>query len=184
MVAGRLVGRLGFYLPWIIISAALSTVGYGLLSMLGPQTSTAGWIGYQILVGAGRGIGMQMPLIAVQNTLTPQEVPMGISLVIFGLTFGSALFLSIADSVLTNSLRSLLSLNAPGVDVQLVISAGAYGFKKVVPAEMLAGVLKAYAQSIDHVFYLCVGLAGASLFICCNMGWVDIRKEKASKIAS
>jgi hypothetical protein len=40
----------------------------------------------------------------------------------------------------------------------------------------LVGVLKAYSESVDHVFYLvCVSAAAA---FCWGMGWQDIRKHR------
>jgi hypothetical protein len=49
------VDVLGYYLPMILLGGALSTVGYGLLSLLSPTTSVAAWIGYQVLYGVGAG---------------------------------------------------------------------------------------------------------------------------------
>lgn len=56
----RLVSKLGYYLPWAVFSGVLVTIGCGLVSTFSPTTSTARWIGYLIVLGAGRGSGMQM----------------------------------------------------------------------------------------------------------------------------
>jgi len=58
--SGVLVGRWGYYLPWMMLSAVLAGIGSGLLSTMGPHTSTVRWVWYQIIVGLGRGCGMQM----------------------------------------------------------------------------------------------------------------------------
>ncbi|KAK1990109.1 major facilitator superfamily transporter [Colletotrichum falcatum] len=67
VVSGALVGRLGYYLPWVVFGTVVSTIGTGLISTWTPHTSTATWIGYQILLGAGRGSNMQM----VSSSPTP-----------------------------------------------------------------------------------------------------------------
>lgn len=54
------VERLGYYLPIILTSASLMAVGNGLLSTLSPHASPGKWIGYQILVGATRALGLQV----------------------------------------------------------------------------------------------------------------------------
>jgi hypothetical protein len=54
------VGKLGYYLPFSLFSAVLLAISNGLLSTLSPGTSTGKWIGYQILLGAGCGAGLQM----------------------------------------------------------------------------------------------------------------------------
>ena len=55
VLAGRLVGVLGRFLPFALACATLASIGYGLCSTFSPHTSTGEWIGYQILIGAGRG---------------------------------------------------------------------------------------------------------------------------------
>lgn len=54
------MSKLGFYMPWVVFSGAAVAIGNGLMSTLTQHTSTAKWIGYQIILGAGRGAGMQM----------------------------------------------------------------------------------------------------------------------------
>lgn len=60
IVSGILVGRLGYYLPFIVIDAVIVAIANGILSTLSVGTSTGKWIGYQILLGFGRGFGLQM----------------------------------------------------------------------------------------------------------------------------
>lgn len=55
-----LVERVGYYLPIILISTSLMAVSNGLLSTLSPHTSTGKWIGYQILLGVSRSLGLQI----------------------------------------------------------------------------------------------------------------------------
>jgi hypothetical protein len=54
------VGKLGYYTPWALVSAVLAAIGAGLLGTLLPDSSTGRWIGYQIISGTGRGFGLQM----------------------------------------------------------------------------------------------------------------------------
>lgn len=54
------VGKIGYYLPWSVASGIVCAVGCGLLSTLSPTSSTGMWVGFQIIVGVGRGMGLQM----------------------------------------------------------------------------------------------------------------------------
>ena len=54
------VQRLGYYLPFSVAGAVLTAIGSGLISTYTPHTSTGQWIGYQVILGAGRGFIMQM----------------------------------------------------------------------------------------------------------------------------
>ena len=178
VLSGKIVGRFGYYIPASLFCAVLMAVGYGLLSTFNAQTSTAEWIGYQILFGFGRGAGLQMPIIAVQNTLPPKQISVAIALVVFSSSMGGALFLSFADTIFTNSLGALVQKYAPKVNAEVLVNAGAYGFRRVVPKGQLISVLKAYSESIDRVFYMCAALAVACFAFSWGMGWKDIRKEK------
>ena len=51
----RAVEKLGYYLPWMVGGSIISATGYGLLSLLAPNTPAPNWIGYQVFYGVGSG---------------------------------------------------------------------------------------------------------------------------------
>ncbi|KAK9319613.1 putative HC-toxin efflux carrier [Lipomyces orientalis] len=180
--SGVLVSKMGYYLPWIIASGVMTSVSNGLLSTFSPTTSAGKWIGYQILLGTGRGFGLQMPFIAVQNTLPPAFVPVSMALISFSQNFGGAVLLAIGETVLTNGLKSNVPKYAPDVDPAIIIAAGATGIRDVVSnSTQLAGVIRAYATSVDSIFYLAAA-CGCVVFVAgWGMGWKDIRKKEEAK---
>lgn len=99
------------------------------------------------------------------------------ALVIFSQSFAGALFLSFSSTIFTNSLKTLIPKYAPSVDAQTIINAGATGFRKVITGTDLAGVLIAYAKSVDPVFYLTAGMAVGCFVFAWGMGWKDMRKK-------
>lgn len=64
------VNKLGYYIPVALFAAVLLSIGSGLIATFSPGTSTGKWIGYQILYGAGRGLGLQMVCLKFPNTDT------------------------------------------------------------------------------------------------------------------
>ncbi|KAF9061314.1 hypothetical protein BDP27DRAFT_1369794 [Rhodocollybia butyracea] len=78
---------------------------------------------YLIIAGIGRGSG-QIPFIAVQVAITPEEHPIGFSQV-----------------------RKF----APSIDPSVVVNSGATEFRHIVPAEALGVVLQTYSKAIDTV---------------------------------
>jgi hypothetical protein len=101
-----------------------------------------------------------------------------------GMLFG-ALFLSASATIFTNSLRNLILKYAPLANVEAIVSAGATGFRDVTLPNQLAGVLAAYAKSVDRVFYLCTALAALCLPFSFGLGWTNIKakdREKNEKI--
>lgn len=175
--SGRLVGKFGYYLPFSLFSAVLMSIGYGLLATFTPHTSTGKWIGYQILFGFGRGCGLQMPIVAVQNTLPPPLIPTAMALVVFASTFGGALLLSFADTIFTNSLSSLIRKNLPDQNAEAIVAAGVTGFRAIVSKADLPAVLSAYNTSIVRIFYMVTALGITCFFTAWGLGWKDIRKK-------
>lgn len=104
------------------------------------------------------------------------------ALVTFSQSLGAAVFLSLGETIYSNSFGNLISEYAPSVNVQDIIHAGATGFRKFVSGADLESVLTAYAKSIDRVFYMAAGLAAGSFVFAWGMGWKDLRKkEEVSK---
>lgn len=95
----------------------------------------------------------------------------------FGQSFGAAVCLGLAETIYSNSFRTLIPKDAPGVDVQSIIVAGATGFRAIVPQSSLAGVLDADSQRIDRVFYLVAGLGVGIFAFSWGLGWKNLKKK-------
>ena len=65
------------------------------------------------------------------------------------------------------------------MDEAINAGASASAVRSLVPAgsPALAGLLQAYANSVDKVFLLLVGLCGAGFIAAFGMGWVDTRRK-------
>ncbi|MCJ1378823.1 hypothetical protein MMC17_001922 [Xylographa soralifera] len=183
ILTGRLVGRLGYYLPFGVASGVLTIIGSGLLTMLTPTTPTGDWIGYQILQGVGRGFGLLIPILAVQHSSTKEDVSILTALVIFSQLFGGAVFLSLAQVIFGTSLRSNLAIYAPDANAEAIIAAGATAVRNAVPASSLPGVLLAYSKAVDQVMCLSTGVAGGALLSAFGMGWISIKKKTVNTAA-
>ena len=71
---------------------------------------------------------------------------------------------------------------APSVSAEAALAAGggAQAVRSLVPqgSSELGGVLRAYSDSVDNVFYLLAGFAVLTVGFSFGMGWKDIRKNK------
>lgn len=184
IIAGIVVERIGYYIPVMWLMSVCMSVGFGLLSTLSLTTSTGKWIGYQLLVGFGRGFGLQMPFIAVQHNAAPSEIPIVTALLIFAQTFGCSLALGFSDTILANTLQKELRNVLSNSTVNSIIAAGGVGFRTQVSPSQLPTVISAYLLGIDRVFYLTAAFAAASFFAACGMGWKDIRQKPAAQSAA
>ena len=172
------VQRVGYYLPFAAVGAVVIAVGNGLLSTFHPDTPTIQWAAYQVIVGLGRGLAMQVSVVAIQANTIPSMTPIAMALLTFSQTFGGAVFLAIANAIFNNSLKDQLEMRVPGSNIQQIIKAGATGIRDLVSEEELPGVLMAYAKSVDAVFYLAIAASVCMFTTSWGLGWNDIRKKK------
>ncbi|KAF2029783.1 putative MFS multidrug transporter [Setomelanomma holmii] len=180
LVSGVLCQKVGYYLPFAVASAVLLCIGNGLFTTFSVHTITAEWAGYQVLIGVGRGIGMQVPMIVVQANTPRQFIPPAMAFLTFCQTFGGAVFLAVANAIFNNQLQNGLE-KIPDLDSDKIIRAGAFGIREAVPADKLEPVLESYADGVDSVFYLALAQAIVCLVFSCMVGWKDIRKEETSE---
>ncbi|KAF4952325.1 hypothetical protein FSARC_12668 [Fusarium sarcochroum] len=178
VMSGALAQRVGYYLPFATASAVLSSIGFGLLSTMNPHTSTAKWAGYQIVMGFGRGLGLQMSILAIQANTSPDITPIAMAVLVFCQTFGGAIFVSAANVIFTNKLRDELESRLPNIDTQSIIDAGAGAVSDIVSPANLPQVLSAYSEGVRATFLLCVACTSIMFFTSFGMGWKDIRQRK------
>ena len=91
---------------------------------------------------------------------------------------GPTIFLSLYNVIFDTSLRSQLRAEAPNVNPQAIIAAGATHFRHIVDPRDLPGVLVAYSNSIDRVFYLTAALAAVASLTGWGMSWKRISKKE------
>ncbi len=184
MVAGAAVTMLGHYAPFMVAGTVAMSAGAGLLAFrFRPDTGPAAWIGYQLLFGAGVGLGMQQPLMAVQTVLAAdmRDVPTGTSVVNFLQTLGGALFVSVGQTVFAGRLgRRLAAVAAdvPGLDPAAVLASGATDLQHAMPPEYAPAIVRAYSDSLAGAFLVAAGLAAASAFGSLAVEWKSVREKK------
>ncbi|KAK7725512.1 hypothetical protein SLS63_008115 [Diaporthe eres] len=178
IMVGVLTSKIGYYMPFIYVSVIVSAVGSGLLITLSSNTSTAQWIGYQILYGFGSGCGFQVPQVAAQTVLPFKDIPTGIAITLFFQSLGGSIFVSVGNNVLNDRLaRYIASLELPGVDADQVIQAGATAWHRVVPVQYIGAVTDAYNQALRQTFLIglitaCLGCIGAVF-----MEWESVKSR-------
>lgn len=184
MVSGVAVTKLGYYTPFVIASSVLMSIGAGLLTTLKPESNHSMWIGYQVIFGFGVGFGMQQTLIAVQTVLPRADVPVGTAIIMFSQTLGGALFISVAQSIFTNSLLKNLKAVVPDLDPALVLATGATKLKDVIDPKDLAGVILAYNDTLTTTFRVGVAMAVLSIIGSVALEWKSVKGKKIEMAAA
>lgn len=117
-------------------------------------------------------------MVALQTVLPDSKIALVMAVLVFVQGLGGSIFISVANTILDNSLVSQIHAKAPGVNAQAVLAAGATAFRKVVPADEIGAVVSAYATSFDRIYYLSTGLSVLMCFTIWGLGWNDVRKKQ------
>ncbi|KAF2789982.1 efflux pump [Melanomma pulvis-pyrius CBS 109.77] len=180
-VAGGLIMKIGYIIPFALVSTILLSIANGLYSMLRPGSPMGWWIGFQIIGGFGAGIGLNLAIVAVQAFVTGEELSSAMAFIVFMQSLGPAIFLVLCNLLFVASLKTQLPQHAPTANVGAVMQAGATGFRAIVEPGELPGVLTAYANSVNRTFYLVTALAAACFVVLWGMGWKDLRNPTGRK---
>ncbi|KAK3348699.1 azole resistance protein 1 [Lasiosphaeria hispida] len=175
--AGFGVSRTGYYTPFMISGASLIVAGAALTTTWAVSSPAAQWIGYQILVGAGAGLGIQQAHTAAQTVLAAGDVPTGAAVLIFAQILGGTVWVSVAQNVLTSHLVKGFVGVVSGLDPKAVLDTGATGLRDVVGAESLDAVLEVYRFALTRTFLCAAVLAGAALVASVGMEWRSIKAK-------
>ncbi|KAL5356680.1 major facilitator superfamily domain-containing protein [Aspergillus floccosus] len=157
-VAGGGVTATGNPVPFFYLATVLAAAGAGLMTTFEVHTGHPKWIGYQVLLGSGVGMGIQLPIIAVQAVLPAADIPVGTAIVTFCQTFGGAIFVSVAQALFANQLRAGILQTVPGVSPGVVQEVGATNLDSVIDAQHMGAVKVVYNDALVSAWYLAVAL--------------------------
>ena len=192
---GVAVGRLGLYIPFMLMGSVIFTIASGLIHTLGVDTPAGNWIGYQILAGTGTGSTLQLvseakepffwlnltdafqSAVSIQAALSSQDMPIGNAFIVFFQYLGSSLAVSVAQSIFSNALRQKLADSVPGVDPDTIIKAGATNIPAATAPQNLSAVVEAYNYAVDRAFILSIAAGGVALLSIFGMEWKNLKSK-------
>ncbi|KAF8176729.1 major facilitator superfamily domain-containing protein [Mycena galopus ATCC 62051] len=178
LLSGTLISRFGYYTPFLLLSTVLMSIGAGLISTFATTTGHEKWIGYQVVIGFGFGMGMQTPLIAAQTVLELEDIPIGTTILNFLQSLGGTLFISVAQNLFQNRLISGLTSHVPEVSPELVFLIGARDLKNTVDPQYLPAVLEVYNDALVAAFQAGIAMAGISLVGAAIVEWKSVKGKK------
>lgn len=175
IAAGIAISLIGYLPPFVIGSTVLASVGAGLLYTLTPSTSQARQAGYQILFGAGTGVGIQQAIIGAQSALGEADVAYGTAGVLLVNLVGGAVFISASQNVFLNRISSLAE-RLPDVDEE-TLTSGFETVRRLLSPEELDVAIGTYNAGIQQVFLIVVVLSCASVVSWPLLSWKSLKAE-------
>ncbi len=138
-----------------IMGTAAMAVGMLLLSRLNENTSLPEAAAYMMVLGLGLGMLMQVPILAVQNSVAHRDLgsaTAGVNVFrMLGSAFGVAIFGAILNNRLTSELQKILPASVLGSINRSALTASPADLR-ALPPDIHAGVMHAFSLSLDSVF--------------------------------
>lgn len=134
----------------------------------------------QILVGAGIGLSLAQPNIAVQTVLSRGDIPVGITILGFAQFFGGTVFITVCQSVLSSTLKSQLAGSILNLNPAALSSTGATDLTSLVTKDQLPLLLAAYNIAIDNVFYIALAMSCVSFVASFFVEWRTVKKQPSA----
>jgi hypothetical protein len=175
--------KIRYYVPPLLLTPMLSSVGAGMLSTLRATSGHSEWMGYQALFGLGVGVGFQTSMLPVQYVLPRADVPIGLALTFFMQQIGSSVFLAVSQNVFSTNLISSLS-SLTGLDAQEIVDTGATDLRHIVPQDKLSAVIGAYNHALTRVFLLAAILSACTVIGALLVKWVKIPAKENNQTSA
>lgn len=181
IIAGGAISAVGQHVLFIILGGALGLAGSALLYTLDIGTGSSEWIGYQALAGLGYGFGIQVPTIAAQALMSPEDISSATAMILFAQTLGGSLAISAAQSAFTNTLIKSLKVNSPSISPMQVVSSGATDLRKSFTTEELPGILQSYMDGLKKAWIIGVAMAAMMFLVSFGNKWHNLKEINAAK---
>ncbi|KAM3502074.1 hypothetical protein MY10362_005101 [Beauveria mimosiformis] len=162
IISGFLITIYGYYTVYMALGSAACTIAAGLLYTMGMHTPLARPLGYQMLLGAGQGLAIQVPVIVAQAMSAPEDISASTAIILFFQMTGGAVCISAGQSAFINRLLYYLKSIAPGIDAARIVTIGASDLRSQVSSSDIDFVLQAYLGALKDTFALGVGFAGCA----------------------
>ncbi|KAK4205375.1 major facilitator superfamily domain-containing protein [Triangularia verruculosa] len=164
-------------IPYFLVNAFFSLLA-GIFVSINGYTTTAQWVGYEILSSAGFGMSIQQGFTAVQMVPDENDMAVGTAAVVASQSLGGAVILSVGNSVFQNQLLKASEANIlPGVDIKKVIDVGAASFRGLVPGDELPLMLEVYNAALRMVFIVGIPMGALAAIISC---FIEFRSVKVN----
>ncbi|RMZ88710.1 hypothetical protein DV736_g4065, partial [Chaetothyriales sp. CBS 134916] len=175
-----ILGKVGYYQPFLWVGGILITIGSGLYYALDPNSSAGYWIGYQIIAGVGQGIVVQIPAIVAQKVSTRQDLSVTVGIVMFAQFVGGGFGVSTGQAILNNRVMDTLPVGSSIVTPTHVLTAGATGLRQAFPNRQdLAAVVESYMIGLKDAWVFTTAMGGAAFITAFAAEWRSINEAGA-----
>jgi hypothetical protein len=180
MMSGALLPKLNLYAAWYVVSGSLALVGSVLMFFISTSTPVRNIYGFEILIGAGCGLTLQLAYSIALVKAPPGKETSAISFINVSQTGGGAVALAIAGTVFQNvgflNLRSALS--GRGYTSGEIHAALAGGYSVIISnstEEVREITSDSIGKTIANVYGISISGAAVVLAVGLLMRWEKVK---------
>ncbi|KAJ5281771.1 hypothetical protein N7478_007143 [Penicillium angulare] len=131
-------------------------------------------------LGAGVGLGVQVPVFAVQTVLPDNDMATGVAITGSTGLLASALFVSASVVLFQNRLAVEAARHAPGTDQSIFDDEGLEDVSGQIGSAKLGVLLSGYYEALIQTLYIPVALASLSVLASVSMERRKVKKSQYS----
>lgn len=155
--AGFLTSKTGDFWWSMVAGFAIWTVGLGLMSTIGTNSTDAQLIGYQVIIALGAGLTFQTSLVAIQAAVSRKDMATATGTRNFMRMVGGTIGLAACGTIVNNlTARELARMGYTQVEA-IIANPDSQAHEEDLRA--------AYAKGIQGVFYLLTPCIGICFFL-------------------
>ncbi|QGY31639.1 MDR family MFS transporter [Pantoea cypripedii] len=177
IVSGRVISRTGKYRLFPIAGTLLATIGMGLMTTLTLDAPVWHIYLFSSILGMGMGMVMQVLVLAVQNTVTPDSIGVATSSVTLfrsvGGSIGVALFGAVFSQVLKSGLTKLVD---KGIELPRSLDPDAIHH---LALDVQTPYLQAFVDAVHAAFQMAAGVMLLAFILSLFMPESPLRKKDA-----
>ncbi len=187
IIAGSLLTKLGRYRPVQHAGFGLMVAGFGLVTLLRVESTTAQWVGYQIPVSLGAGLCLPVLLSAVQAGLEEKDTALSTATWAFIRSFGLIWGSTIPTAAFNNRFNSLLYRISDATIANELSNGRAYEratktFMDTITNEITKSQVKhIYVEAIKTVWYIAMAFSGLGFLLVIVQKEIPLRKALDTK---
>jgi MFS family permease len=168
--AGLILGKTGRYKPLHLVGWGFTTLGLGLFSLLGPTSSTAEWVIFQLISAIGSGMIYDSLLPALQATISEKDQAAGTATLAFLRCFSNTWGYAIPTLVFNTQVEKGLGAIVD-IDVRNSLAGGrAYEHATLEFMYSLSPgtkheVIQLFTSALQMIWWVAAAMAGVSFLL-------------------
>ncbi|KAB8300472.1 hypothetical protein EYC80_000642 [Monilinia laxa] len=185
LFAGIFTKATGYYVPMVIASPIILTIGAGLLTTLRKDSGPREWMSWQVIFGWGLGLGIQQPNLTVQACLPDDDISTGIALMFFAQGLGGTIFVTVGQIIFSYELvKGISALNIHSLPASLILHTGATEIRNIVPQFYIEKVLIVYNDVLTKTFRVAIFTSALTILASLTLEWKNINKANRNPQAT